>query len=68
MKPSLRRSLNSDAVACRPTSFTFQGSQPITLPEVLTPGIVFGALDQLQNRPKEKQEARLKQTASSMEP
>jgi thiol:disulfide interchange protein DsbD len=39
--------------------FYIPGQQAITLPEVLTPGIVFGALDQLPNRPKEKQEARL---------
>ncbi len=41
--------------------FYLPGQSPITLPEVLTPGVVFGALDQVQNRPKEKQEAGLKQ-------
>ena len=41
--------------------FYLPGQPAITLPEVLTPGIVFGALDQLKNRLKEKQEAGLKQ-------
>ncbi len=41
--------------------FYLPGQPVITLPEVLTPGIVFGALDQLQTRPKEKQQAGLKQ-------
>jgi thiol:disulfide interchange protein len=41
-----------------PTYVVYLPGQPaITLPEVLTPGIVFGALDQLRNRPREKQEA-----------
>jgi thiol:disulfide interchange protein len=45
-----------------PTYVLYLPGQPvITLPEVLTPGIVFAALDQLHNRPKEKQEAGLKQ-------
>jgi thiol:disulfide interchange protein DsbD len=49
--------------------FYLPGQPAITLPEVLTPGIVFGALDQLQNRPKEKQEAGLKQDSQAlMEP
>jgi thiol:disulfide interchange protein len=49
--------------------FYLPGQPVITLPEVLTPGIVFGALDQLQNRPKEKQEAGLKQDSqASLEP
>jgi thiol:disulfide interchange protein len=33
--------------------FYLPGQAAQVLPEVLTPGIVFGALDQLQNRPKE---------------
>jgi thiol:disulfide interchange protein len=39
--------------------FYIPGQPALTLPEVLTPGIVFGALDQVQNR--RKQEATLKQ-------
>jgi thiol:disulfide interchange protein/DsbC/DsbD-like thiol-disulfide interchange protein len=46
--------------------FYLPGQPAITLPEVLTPGIVFGALDQLHNRPKEKQEARLKQDGQAL--
>jgi thiol:disulfide interchange protein len=47
-----------------PTYVLYLPGQPaITLPEVLTPGIVFAALDQLQARPKEKQEAWLKPAA-----
>jgi thiol:disulfide interchange protein len=41
--------------------FYLPGQPAITLPEVLTSGIVFGALDQIHSRPKEKQEAGLKQ-------
>ncbi len=40
-------------------AFYLPGQPAFTLPEVLTPGIVFGALDQLHNSPREKQEARL---------
>ena len=47
-------------------AFYLPGQPAFTLPEVLTPGIVLGALDQLQNRPKEKQEARLR--PASVEP
>jgi thiol:disulfide interchange protein/DsbC/DsbD-like thiol-disulfide interchange protein len=46
--------------------FYLPGQPAITLPEVLTPGIVFGALDQLHNRPKEKQEAGLKQQSQAL--
>jgi thiol:disulfide interchange protein DsbD len=50
-------------------AFYLPGQPAITLPEVLTPGIVFGALDQLHSSPKEKQEARLKQERpASVEP
>jgi thiol:disulfide interchange protein len=45
--------------------FYLPGQPAITLPEVLTSGIVFGALDQLQNRPKEKQAA-LKQDSQAL--
>jgi thiol:disulfide interchange protein len=49
--------------------FYLPGQAAITLPEVLTPGIVFGALDQIQTRPKEKQEAGLKlDKQASMDP
>jgi hypothetical protein len=49
--------------------FYLPGQPAITLPEVLTPGIVFGALDQIRTRPKEKQEAGLKQeNQASMAP
>jgi len=50
-------------------AFYLPGQPAVTLPEVLTPGIVFGALDQLHSSPKEKQEARLKQESpASLQP
>ncbi len=50
-------------------AFYLPGQPAFTLPEVLTPGIVFGALDQLHNSPKEKQVAWLKQDSpASLEP
>jgi thiol:disulfide interchange protein len=50
-------------------AFYLPGQPAITLPEVLTPGIVFGALDQLHTSPKEKQEAWLQQERpASLEP
>jgi thiol:disulfide interchange protein len=46
--------------------FYLPGQQPITLPEVLTPGIVFAAIDQLPRPPKERQEAGLKQDSRAL--
>jgi thiol:disulfide interchange protein len=40
--------------------FYLPGQPALILPEVLTPGVVFSALDQVRDRSKEKQEAELK--------
>ena len=43
-----------------PTYVVYRPGQPaLLLPEVLTPGVVFGALDQLQNRPRANTQALL---------
>ncbi len=60
MKLSLPRSRELGRSGVPTYVFYLPGQAAITLPEVLTPGIVFGALDQLRTRPKEKQEAGLK--------
>ena len=39
--------------------FYLPGQPALLLPEVLTPGVVFGALDQLQNRPRPNSQALL---------
>ncbi len=46
--------------------FYVPGQPPVILPEVLTPNIVFDALDQVRDRSKEKQEAGLKQNTQAL--
>jgi thiol:disulfide interchange protein DsbD len=46
--------------------FYVPGQPALILPEVLTPGIVFDALDQVRDRSKEKQEAGLKQNSQAL--
>jgi len=46
--------------------FYVPGQPALILPEVLTPGIVFDALDQVRDRSKEKQEAGLKQNTQAL--
>ncbi len=45
--------------------FYLPGQPALVLPEVLTPGIVLGPLDQIHNRGKEKQVAVLKQNGKA---
>jgi thiol:disulfide interchange protein len=46
--------------------FYLPGQPALILPEVLTPGIFFAALDQVRDLSKEKQEAGLKQTSQDL--
>ena len=48
--------------------FYLPGKPALLLPEVLTPGVMFAALDQVHNRSREKEEAGLKVSSAAQRP